>query len=69
MNRLSANHYAMIVHEERLARARTSGQGTDLRPLREGLSALWNKLVVGGRTRTRVRRSPLTARPSARSAQ
>jgi hypothetical protein len=68
MNWVAANRYAMIVYEERLARASTHGQGLDLHHLREGLSALRDKLAGGGRAGARKRRPALTVRPSTRSA-
>ena len=52
MNWVAENHYAKIVHQERLARASRSGRGLDLlQVLREGLAALWTKLDVGGQRR------------------
>jgi hypothetical protein len=64
MNRLSTTHYAMIVYEERLARARNSGQGPNLQPLHKGLSALRSKLVAGGHAGRGKRWPALTARRS-----
>jgi hypothetical protein len=67
MNWVAANHYAMIVYEERLTRARTHGQGLDLHHLREGLSALRDKLAGGGRAGAQKLWPAQTARPSTRS--
>jgi hypothetical protein len=62
MNWVAENHYAMIVHQERLARASRSGQGLDLlQVLREGLSALRNKLAVEGQRRPVGAAHPSTA--------
>ena len=67
MDWVAANHYAMIVYEERLARARTHGQGLDLHHLREGLPALRDKLAGGGRAGAQKRWPAPNARPSTRS--
>ena len=66
MNWVSAHHYTMIVHEERLARARTSGEGLNLRVLREAWAAL-REFAAGLRERGgagAARASAANVRPS-----
>ena len=68
MNWVAEHHYTMIIHQERLERARTSGKGLDLGFLREAWSAL-RKLATGGRAGLRERRTALIAHPSAANAR
>jgi len=68
MDWVAEHHYAMIVHEERLARAIRPGGGLNLRTLRDALSVLRRKLAVGEQSGARKRRIPLAVHPSARSA-
>jgi hypothetical protein len=66
MNWVAENHYAMIVHQERLDRAQRPGMGSGLlHYARERLSSLRDTLAVGQQRRTAGTAQPsvVNARP------